>query len=442
MISLLVAMTAGIVTATSAMAADGQQTAPSLAPSPVPTAADTFTLGNGTCDGTGGDGWRVQTFIVDGDVDLSTLVFDQGPFSDRVGTDRDSSDSTIRSPLWKGSAPGTGYNPAASPAGLINPSDLSAFDFSNAGWVLTDGEYQIGYACLDELSALRQWWSLTVTIDADASPNPFLVISEPEPEPESTSIAVTADPASSTVGDEVTFTAAVTPAGAAGSVEFSLGGSPQATAVVSAGSATWTTSALTVGTKSITATFTPSDAAAFSGSTSPTLSYVVSGAGAQETAVSLASDPAGQAAVGEEVTFTATVEPAAPGTVTFSEGGEVLGGPVDVTDGVATYATSSLAEGTHSVVATFTPTDVEAFQPSSSSALSLTVGAGTPTPVPSTVGSTDVLGSSTGAGIGTGGSSLPRTGGGVGVAGLGLVLIYAGRVLYLLGRPLVPTARR
>ena len=118
----------------------------------------------------------VQTYIVNGGVDLSTLTFESGVGSDQVGTDRDNSNGSIRAPLYKGNVVGTGYNPAGSPAGLINPADLAGFSFSSAGWVLTDGTYQIGYACLDELSALRQWWSTTVTIDADASPNAFLIV--------------------------------------------------------------------------------------------------------------------------------------------------------------------------------------------------------------------------------------------------------------------------
>lgn len=154
-----------LLAATPASAAPGAQPAPSVTPNPVPTAASNFALSNGTCDGTGGDGWRVQTFIVNTGVDVGTLVFDQGPFSDRVGSDRDNSDNTIASPLWKDNAPGTGYEPAAAPAGLINPTDLSSFDFSNAGWVLTDGSYQIGYVCLDPLSNVSQWWAQTVTVD-------------------------------------------------------------------------------------------------------------------------------------------------------------------------------------------------------------------------------------------------------------------------------------
>lgn len=176
-IAVFVATVAGFFASASARAADGPQSPPpTLNPSPVATAATTFDLSNGTCDGTGAAGWRVQTFIVNSGVDLSTLDFVSGVGSDQVGTDRNNTDGSISSPLFKGNVVGTGYNPAASPAGLINPADLSAFSFSSAGWTLTDGTYQIGYACLDELSVLRQWWAVTVTIDVDASPNAFLTV--------------------------------------------------------------------------------------------------------------------------------------------------------------------------------------------------------------------------------------------------------------------------
>ena len=443
MVGLAIATTAGVMTARSASAADGAQVAPTLTPSPVATSMEDFGLSNGACDGTGGDGWRVQTFIVNDGVNLSTLVFDQGPFSDRVGTDRDNSDGSIRAPLWKGGAPGTGYNPAASPAGLINPSDLSAFDFSDAGWTLTDDQYQIGYACLDEMSALRQWWSLTVTIDADASPNPFMAIAVEEPAPTDTSTALTADPTTSVVGAEVTFTATVSPPEAAGEIEFLLDDVSKATDTVSAGSATWTTSALPAGTNSITAKFAPTDASAFNASAG-TLSYVVTiAAGVTQTSVTLTSDPATEAAVGQTVTFTATVQPAVAGTVTFLEGTQTLGGPVDVTDGRAAFSTSGLREGDHMVVAAFSPSDTAVHQGSSSAPLTLSLKGSTPSPAVVSAASTPSGTAGAPAQVAAASAPAPAsasepvgaTGMGLGLAGVALILLYVGRVLYLLGRP-------
>lgn len=165
-----------LLAASPAAAVSGPQPAPTVTPNPVATNATNFTLSNGTCDGTGGAGWRVQTYILNVGVDPLTLAFDQGVGSSQVGTDQNASDGTIQAPLYKGNAPGTGYNPAASPAGLINPADLAGFNFSAASWTLTDGAYQIGYACINELGVPMQSWSQTVTIDAAPTAGNFMVV--------------------------------------------------------------------------------------------------------------------------------------------------------------------------------------------------------------------------------------------------------------------------
>jgi len=66
----------------------------------------------------------------------------------------------------------------------------------------------------------------------------------------------------------VTFTATITPTGAAGSVNFTDGTTAIGSAAVSGGTATLTTSALGQGSHTVTATFVPTDPAAFSGSSS------------------------------------------------------------------------------------------------------------------------------------------------------------------------------
>jgi hypothetical protein len=61
------------------------------------------------------------------------------------------------------------------------------------------------------------------------------------------------------------------------------------------------------------------------------------------------------ASTGQSVTFTATVTPAATGTASFSDGSTVLASGVTVTSGVATFATSTLTAGSHTISTTFTP---------------------------------------------------------------------------------------
>lgn len=92
-----------------------------------------------------------------------------------------------------------------------------------------------------------------------------------------TSTALTTSPASPvTPGTTLTLTATVSPATAVGAVQFKDGttnlGGPLA---VSKGVAAGTTSALPLGSHQMTATFTPTDAAVFSPSTSSARSVVV-----------------------------------------------------------------------------------------------------------------------------------------------------------------------
>ena len=82
----------------------------------------------------------------------------------------------------------------------------------------------------------------------------------------STITTLSASPASSTYGDSVTFTATVSPPAATGTVTFYDGGSSLGSGTISGGTATFTTSALSGGVHSITATY--GGDSTFSGSTS------------------------------------------------------------------------------------------------------------------------------------------------------------------------------
>lgn len=92
------------------------------------------------------------------------------------------------------------------------------------------------------------------------------------------------------------------------------------------------------------------------------------------TTTALAVSPAGSATQGTSVKLTATLAPAAAaGAVQFMDGTKALGGPVAVAAGSASLTTSSLATGSHSLTAHFTPTDPTAFGPSASTAVAYTV---------------------------------------------------------------------
>lgn len=90
------------------------------------------------------------------------------------------------------------------------------------------------------------------------------------------------------------------------------------------------------------------------------------------TSTQLGVTPSGPAAAGTEETLTATVTPAAAGTVQFRDGTAPLGDPVPVT-GAAASLTTTLPPGTHTLSATFTPADPAAFTGSTSATVSYVV---------------------------------------------------------------------
>jgi hypothetical protein len=63
--------------------------------------------------------------------------------------------------------------------------------------------------------------------------------------------------------------------------------------------------------------------------------------------------------------------------VQFSVDGTAAGSPVTLSSGTATYATSALTAGTHSITAVYTPTTGSSFATSSAAALSQVVNKAT-----------------------------------------------------------------
>ena len=118
---------------------------------------------------------------------------------------------------------------------------------------------------------------------------------------------------------------------------------------------------LVAGTHSLTAVYNPA--------TSPTTNFVTStstpalapviAAAATTTTVTASPNPAN---FGQSVTFKATVKAASPGSgtpsgaVTFLDNGTAMGAPVPLGSGVATFTTSALTVGVHTITATYSPT--------------------------------------------------------------------------------------
>jgi hypothetical protein len=151
----------------------------------------------------------------------------------------------------------------------------------------------------------------------------------------------------SSYGQSVTFTAAITPAAATGTVQFLDGATSLGTANLASGAASLAISTLAVGTHSITAVYSGSanDAAGTSSAVSQTVNKAAS-----SVALTSSVNPS---AAGQSVTFTATVSPsAATGTVQFLDGKTSLG-TANLASGSASLAISTLASATHSITAVY-----------------------------------------------------------------------------------------
>jgi hypothetical protein len=178
--------------------------------------------------------------------------------------------------------------------------------------------------------------------------------------PAATTTSVTGSGTPSVFGQSVTFTAivAVNAPGAGtptGTVTFMDGSSVLGTGTLgTAGTATFTTSALAVATHSITAVYVGDGN--FTHSTSPALSQVVNKD--DTTAVVVAS--VNPSLLNQAISFTVTVASAAPGsgtptgTVQFQVDGKNFGAAVALSGGTATSESiSSLAVATHTVTASY-----------------------------------------------------------------------------------------
>ena len=173
----------------------------------------------------------------------------------------------------------------------------------------------------------------------------------------STTLISSANP--SAIGTSVTFTATVTASNGGGvapdgTVIFSDGSTKLISVALSAsGVAAYTTSVLANGLNAMTATYGGDASKEILGSISAVLNQEV--LAPSTSAVTSTPNPS---IYGNSVTFTITVTPsgtaAATGVVNLLDGGQQIGQATLVgTTGVGTFATSSLAVGSHSITAVF-----------------------------------------------------------------------------------------
>ena len=189
--------------------------------------------------------------------------------------------------------------------------------------------------------------------------------------PGTTSTVLTSNPNPSVEGAAVTFTATVSVAtgigSPTGSIQFRDGATNLGAAQPLTGAtASISVSSLLAGVHAITAVYTSGDVN-FTGSTSLPLTQNV----LRATTTVVTSNRVPSATFGQSITFTATVRPAVgtgipTGTVQFSIDGGNVGVPVTLNaQGRATFATTTLSAGTHSVVATYGGSTVFAGSPPS-----------------------------------------------------------------------------
>lgn len=169
----------------------------------------------------------------------------------------------------------------------------------------------------------------------------------------STGTAVSASPNTASAGQNVTFTAIVTPSPSnpvTGTVNFLDFGVSIGSGVVSGNTAHFSTTTLSVGSHAITAQY--SGDSNFTGSTSAPITEGIS-VGATTTAITVSPNPATFA---QSVTLTGTVTPptglSATGTINFMDGTTSLG-TATITNNAAQLSITTLALGAHSLTAVY-----------------------------------------------------------------------------------------
>ena len=268
----------------------------------------------------------------------------------------------------------------ASVSGLLGPSGFVTFNDGAAA--LGTAPLVAGMATFPTSALSVGYHNITAIYGGDANNSPSAspplteTVNATSRMPSMTALTLTPD--TTTVGQAVTLTATVQGASPTGMVDFSddttstlLGTSP-----LIGGSATLSTAVLSVGIHAISASYSGdvSNFSSVSAQATVTVNMAVS-------ATALAVTPA-TTTEGQSVTLTASVTGVTglnpTGMVSFMDGTAALGTGTLMANGTATFSTSTLTVGTHSLSASYGG-DAN-YNPSTSAAVTETVNAKPVTP--------------------------------------------------------------
>jgi hypothetical protein len=234
----------------------------------------------------------------------------------------------------------------ASPTGTVSVKNGSA--------ILGSGALQNGAFSLTTNALPAGADSISAAYSGNSNYQPHTISINQTVQKAETSTSVSSSQSPSMPNQPVTFTASVTTSANAqptGAITFLDGTVVLGSSSLSGGGAAFTTGALSLGTHSITANYTGNGN--FTASTSLIWDQIV---GKASASVGLTATPASPN-LNQPVTFTATITSAITttptGTMTFVDGTTQLGTAAVSGSGVATFSTSSLAAGQHSIAAAY-----------------------------------------------------------------------------------------
>ena len=236
----------------------------------------------------------------------------------------------------------------------VSPNATGSINFEDNGTVISSvtlGASGNAAFTTSTLTAGTHTITAVYSGDTNHAPSTSTVISELIVQAAGATLTSSLNPSVS--GNNVVFTMTLAAVGSVvptGTVTFSDGANTLGTSTVNAaGLATFQISTLTVGTHTITATYSGDQNYS---TTKATLTQTVQSASTQVTLTSSANP----ATYGVSIALTATVTSngsPATGSVTFTDGGTSIGSAGLNASGVAVLNISTLAPGTHSIVANY-----------------------------------------------------------------------------------------